>query len=207
MAFLGSIFDLSNIIQQGTINMARFQAQNHLNALTVIRELTFSGSIGLRYFFYWVFVAEPPRGELPPLPIPDDRRPNFITLDSGTILHSANWSRWSLPGLLLKWSLLFMTIGITVLQAVWRIAPDLRRFGTVYNVEGTLEIVVSSLYILKLFANAYLSPLTPRWKTMRDYSPIMLALAISMGLGIGNILCCTSPPCSPSDMPGLHPFS
>ena len=171
--------------------MAALQGiHNSLNALTVLRELSFSASIGLRFLFFWIFVAEPPRGELPPLPIPDDRRPNFITLDSDAILHSAHWSRWSVLGLILKWSLLAMTIAIVVLQAVWRIAPDLRRFGTVYNIDGTLQIVVSSLYILKLLANAYLSPMTPRWKTMRDYSPVILALAISMGLGIGNILCC-----------------
>ena len=90
-----------------------------------------------------------------------------------------------------------MTIAITVLQAIWRIAPHLRRFGTVYNIEATLQIVVSSLYILKLFANAYLSPLMPRWKTVRDYSPVILALLISLGLGIGNILCCEFIPISP----------
>ena len=173
--------------------MARLQGSQHaLSALTVLRELSFAASIGLRFLFFWIFVSEPPRGELPPLPIPDERPLNFITLDSDAFLHSAHWSRWSIPGFLLKWSLLAMTIAITVLQAIWRIAPHLRRYGPVYNIDGTLQIVVSSLYILKLLANTYLSPLTPRWKTLRDYSPMFLSLAISMGLGIGNILCCKS---------------
>jgi sulfur relay (sulfurtransferase) DsrC/TusE family protein len=177
--------------------MARIAGVHHLNTLTFLRELSFAASIGLRFLFFWIFVSEPPRGELPPLPIPDDRRLNFITLDSDSVFHSAHWSRWSIPGFLLKWSLLAMTIGITVLQAIWRIVPYLRRYGTVYNIDGTLQIVVSSLYILKLLANTYMSPLTPRWKTLRDYSPIILALAISMGLGIGNILCCKFPNTTP----------
>ena len=162
-----------------------------VRVLLILRELGFALSFGFRFFFFWVFVSEPPRGELPFLPLPDDRRANFISLDSESNLHSGSWKRWSYLGFVLKWGLLLMTIAVPVLQGLWRLVDSLNKFGPVYYTEGGIEIVLSAVFILKLLANTFMSPLTPRWKTLRDYLPPILALGIGMGVGIGNILCRT----------------
>lgn len=191
LAFLAAIFDLSQILRRGVSETARGDGLDTVAPLIVARELGFAFSIGTRFLFFWMFVAEPPRGELPPLPIPDDRRPNFITLYSNDRLHSGSWTRWGFLGTLLKWGLLIMTIAVPVLQAIWRIATEFTKFGPVYNVEGSLQIVLSSLFIIKILANIWLTTLTPWYTVFRDYSPVIFALGISLGLGIGNLLCCT----------------
>lgn len=187
---MGAIFDLSQIIRRGSYNTGHDLDLASVWALIVLRELSYSFSIGMRLFFFWSFVAEPPRGELPPIPLPDDRRPNFLTIESETNIHSGSWQRFSYLGFVLKWGLLLLTVGDPVLQAFWRIDDTFSRFGPLYYTEGTLQIVLSSLFILKVLANTYLSSMTPRWKTLRDYSPMVLAMLISVGLGVGNILCC-----------------
>lgn len=190
LAFIAAILDLGQILRRGSVNTSRGYGLASVEPLIVARELSLAASIGIRFLFFWQFVSEPPRGELSPLPIPDDRRPNFITLDSESTIHGGSWAKWGFLGFLLKWSLLLLSVAIPILEAIWRLAAAFTRFGPVYNVEATLQITVSALFVLKLLANTWLTPLTPRWRTIRDYSPIFLALLISLGLGIGNILCC-----------------
>lgn len=190
LAFLASVFDLSQIIRRGSYNTSHNLQISSVQVLIVLRELNFALSFGLRFFFFWAYVAEPPRGELPLIPVPDDRRPNFISLDSESILHSASWIKWSFVGFFLKWTLLLMTLSVPVLQGLWRLVNAFDKFGPIYYVEGGIEIVLSAIFIMKLFANTFMSPLVPRWKTLRDYIPPIMALLIGMGVGIGNILCC-----------------
>ena len=190
LAFLASVFDLSQIIRRGSYNTTHNLHVSDVEVLIILRELCFALSFGLRFFFFWAYVAEPPRGELPLLPVPDDRRPNFISLDSESVLHSASWAKWSFVGFFLKWTLFLMTLAVPVLQGIWRLVNEFDKFGPVYYVEGAIEIVLAAIFILKLFANTFMSPLVPRWKTLRDYIPPFIALLIGMGVGIGNILCC-----------------
>lgn len=154
------------------------------------REVFFALSIALRYLSFWIFIAEPPRGELPLLPLPDDRRPNFISLDSDTELHSGSWRRYSYLGLMIKWKLFATIVAVLVLQLLWRLITKFRSFGPIYFVEEGLQIAMSAFFILKLITNALLSPLTPRWKTLRDYVPMTTAILLGMGVAIGNIVCC-----------------
>ena len=144
----------------------------------------------VRFLFFWGFVSEPPRGELPFVPVPDNRRPNFISLDSEEILHSGNWARMKLLGIFTKWALLLVVISVAVLQALWRLVNTFRMIGPVYLTESGIEIGLSAAFIAKIVLNMFLSPLRPRWHTLRDYSPVILSLLIGMGIAIGNILCC-----------------
>ena len=96
----------------------------------------------------------------------------------------------SLLGIILKWTLLLLTLAVAVLQILWRLVDAFRMFGPVYFVESGIEIGLSAAFILKLIFNSLISPLNPRWHTLRDYSPVILAILIGMGVAIGNILCC-----------------
>lgn len=89
-------------------------------------------------------------------------------------------------GFILKWSLLGFTLSIPVMQIVWRIAA--RQFSILYMVETTIEIVVSALFLLKIFLNIFLSPLTPTWRPVRFYIAPVIALTISIGVAAGNLL-------------------
>ncbi|EJD04174.1 uncharacterized protein FOMMEDRAFT_106670 [Fomitiporia mediterranea MF3/22] len=119
----------------------------------------------------------------------DDRRPNFISLSSETVIHSGDWARWRLPGIILKWVLLLLIVSVLVLQILWRLVHAFEIFGPVYITEAGIEIGLSAVFIVKLLINTYICPLLPRWHTLRDYSPVILAISIGMGVAIGNLLC------------------
>lgn len=192
IAFVASIFDLSQLIRRGSYNTQNHLGFSSVKTLISLREVGFALSVTLRYLFFWSFIKEPPRGELPLLPLPDNRRPNFISLESDSTIHSGSWKKWSALGVILNWGLLLGTVAILVLQILWRLVTPFMNGGAVYLTESGLEIILSATFVLKLLANAYLSPLTPRWKTVRDYSPAIVALMINAGVGAGNIFCCSS---------------
>jgi hypothetical protein len=142
-------------------------------------------SVGLRFFFFWLFVAEPPRGETVE-PKPFDPIANLFTREK----HSGAWGRWGIPGLILKWALLALTLTIGVLQIVWRVVLMDNRLGPVYGAEAAMEIVSSALFVVKLLLNISITPVTPRSKTLRTYAAIIFALLINFILGIGNLVVC-----------------
>ena len=53
-----------------------------------------------------------------------------------------------------------------------------------------MEIVVSALFILKLFLNVYLTTERSRWRVIASYLAPLAALGISAGVGIGQIIFC-----------------
>lgn len=82
-------------------------------------------------------------------------------------------------------------IAVGVSQSIWRLAFafGLVRFTSVYRADAILQIIMSGLFILKLAGNTYLSPLTPRWRTARDYIPVATAMSIGLGIAVGNLMC------------------
>ena len=192
MAFVGSVLDVGQVLIRGRVATDSDTDVSSVLTLLVARELAFSLSIGIRFLFFWTFVWQPPRGEnrLPSRVNSREYKPSFLWL--GSDIHSNSWIRCHYVGRLLKYGLLLAVLAIPIFQILWRVAADFSRIGPVYNVDSSLEIALSVLFVMKLFVNAGLSPLTPRWKTIRDYFPAIFALLISMGVGIGNILCCSS---------------
>jgi hypothetical protein len=188
LAFTAAIFDLSQILAQVRPNADKGAVPRpvSVSGLIITREIGHALSFGFRFIFFWTFVARRPRGEPPPIP-PEDRDKEYNPREHS---HSASWQRWGILGITLKWVLLVASISIPILQIVWRDVPGLNQFGGVYTAEATLEIVVSALFILKLLLNVSLSPLTPRWRSLRSYAAPLLALLISSGLGIGNLIYC-----------------
>lgn len=190
LAFLAAIFDLSQIVRRGYWDTMYDLNISSVQVLMILRELGHALSFGFRYLSFWFFVAEPPRGELPFVPMQDDRRPNFISLSSEEVIHSGDWTRLKLMGIILKWTLLLLTLSVTVLQILWRLVDAFRIFGPIYVTEAGIEIGLSVAFISKLAFNSFISPLTPRWHTLRDYSAVISAISIGMGVAIGNLLCC-----------------
>lgn len=133
----------------------------------------------------------PPRGEISVLPTPGRSRTSPIMDDE---FHSGSWGRWGITGVLAKYALLMGTIAVGVTQAIWRLGFSfgLLRFTGVYRADAILQLVMSALFLLKLGGNSYISPLMPRWRTVRDYLPVATAISFGLGIAIGNLLCSMS---------------
>ena len=167
--------DLTQILSRGNGLNDTVIDDNTINGLINAREVGFSLSTGFLLLFYWRFVAERPGAE----PRKNDPK-------GREHLHSASWQHWGYLGHLLKWSLLGLVISVSVLQIVWRTSA--RRFGTVYMVESTIQIVVTALFIMKIFLNIFLSPALSR--AIRSYIAPLAALLINLGIAIANLLSC-----------------
>jgi hypothetical protein len=187
-AFIASIFDLSQIVTR--THHDKGKGKNTSTGLIVVREILFAISVGLRFFFFWLFVAEPPRGEIVE-PTPFDPIASLYS----KARHSGAWGRWGIIGIILKWALLAVTIVIGVLQIIWRIVPSDNKLGPVYGAEAAMEIVSSALFVVKLLLNTLITPVTPRSKAFQMYAAVIFALLINLGLGIGNVVVCEIPSC------------
>lgn len=183
---------MSQILHRGYWNTTYDLDVSSVEVLIILREISHAISFVMRYFFFWAFVQEPPRGELPFVPMQNDRRPNFISLSSESVVHSGDWARLKLLGIFLKWALLLLAVAVLVLQILWRLVNAFKNYGPIYITEAGIEIGLSAAFMLKLVVNTFLSPLAPRWHTLRDYSPVILALLIGMSVAIGNLWCCES---------------
>ncbi|KAJ3759932.1 hypothetical protein EV360DRAFT_81641 [Lentinula raphanica] len=162
-SFVAAVIDLAQILARGSVK---------------------SAFLWLRFLFFWAFVAERPRREPPPTT--SDLRDPQVYVHYAENFHSAKWERWGYLGILLKWSILASVFSIPVLQIIWRIAEG--HYGIVYMVESTIEILVSALFLLKVFLNVFLSPVSPWWKPFQFYAVPLIALLINPGLGIGDLI-------------------
>lgn len=184
-AFIASVFDLGQVLTRGRYNADNGAAGlNAVTGLIAARELLFAVSVGLRFLFFWLFVAEPPRGEAVES-TPFDPIANLFTF---TEKHSGAWGRWGITGIFLKLALLAVSFIIGILQIIWRVVPSDNRLGPVYDTEAAMEIIASVLFIVKLLLNSLITPVTPQSKTLRTYAAMIFALLINLGLGIGNIV-------------------
>jgi len=183
LAFAAGIFDLGHVLSQGRAKLTTGTGSDTSSGLVTVREIGLALSLGFNFIFLWHLVAQCPRNE---------RYRTTNNMKSGAnpapYIHSASWKRWGFIGLLLQWSLLGLSFSIPVLQIVWRITPPNLRFGTVYIAEATIEVVTSALFILKIFLNIFLSPLTPLWRPVQSNIAPLVALSISTGLGLGNLV-------------------
>ncbi|KAK0192182.1 hypothetical protein F5146DRAFT_493208 [Armillaria mellea] len=186
LAFAVSIFDLNRLSARGSYNVLRGYDADSVRGLINTRELSLALSAGLRFMYFWMLVAERPRDQ-PPLTF-QDRNAKY---EPRYRAHSASWQRWGYLGFILKWGLLALTVIIPIMQIVWRIFQ--RHYGVAYKVESTIEIAASSLFILKLFFNVILSPVShslvsPWWLRFLSYLGPIIALLIGLGIGVGQFV-------------------
>ena len=166
-SFVGVILTLGQVLAHGVTGTLdpRF-----LHGLQIAREVSFGLAVGLNYIFFWHFVEQ--------------RISETSSRSTSTRPCCADGKRRGLLGLVLKWSLLVLILVISVLQITWRITSGVR-FRLLYISEGTIEITVSSLLLLKLILSASLNR---GWHHIRQYIAPSLALCISTGLGVGNLV-------------------
>jgi hypothetical protein len=175
--FFAAILDLARIsLEHSNTGKERITVKSTDHSLFTVRESMLSVSAGLRFLYFWAFVSQPPLCEL--------------ATDSFLRLHSGSWLHWGLTGRVLRWVTLLSSITILVLQAFWRLVT--KEPGPVYNVEGSLEISTSVIFIVKLFLNSLIVERTCRRETLWQYSTALFALLINLGVGIGNLIACES---------------
>ena len=169
MAFVASILDLSLILQRGKPNT------NPAPPLIKTREIAFAFSNSLRFIFFWIFVAEPPKAERD---TPNAR--------AGT--HSGNWDAWGFVGLGLRWLTLCLSLAIFALQVAWRLDSRVNEYTNAYSAESAIEVILSAILLLKIFLNCSHCTLTSKWICILDYLGFIVSLILGLGFGIANIM-------------------
>ena len=134
--FFAAILDLARIsLQHDNTGPERNGTRGITRSLGTVREALSSTSAGLRFLYFWAFVAQPPLCEL--------------ATDSFLRLHSGSWLHWGLTGRVLRWTTLASSIAILALQVVWRLMTQRwtclqrRKFPRDINLIGLYSQVVS----------------------------------------------------------------
>jgi hypothetical protein len=171
MAFIASILDLSRILQQGKPGTDPGPAQ----PLITTREIAYAFSNSLRFIFFWIFVAQPPKAERD---TPNAR--------AGT--HSGNWDVWGFVGLGLRWLTLSLSLAVFALQVVWRLDSRANEFTNAYSADSAIEVILSAILVLKILLNCSHCTVTSKWICILDYLGFLVSLNLTIGFGIANIM-------------------
>ena len=147
--------------------------------LIVLREVNLALSISLNYFFFFVYLGRPPRGEA--------RLVEFSPLSSSRRISPSRWSYWGVTGYILQAILAAGIIAVAVLGIIWRLGG--KATGSIYKADYLLQAVLALAFLGKICLNVFLSPLTPRWKTARDYLPVITALSSRLGIVLASEFC------------------
>ncbi|CCM00906.1 uncharacterized protein FIBRA_02952 [Fibroporia radiculosa] len=177
VAFISSILDLVQMLVRGSAAVDQALDLNSVSGLIIVREVGFSLSFGLRFLFYWGFVASPPPGEIRP---------------SDKAMHNGSWGRWGAFGIFLEMLTLTLTLTDPVLQILYRNINALHEVEPLYEVEAAIQIVLSAIFLLKLLLNCWVGMLAnpsvvPTRKKLLGYSAPISALSLSILIGIGNV--------------------
>jgi hypothetical protein len=183
--FGAAILDLSQLLSVGSISgRSRDMALSSVATIAIVREIALSISTGLRFFFFWTFVAIRPLNEPSSQIVDKTLFARFLSGDD----HSASWGRWGIVGNTLKWVLLTAVLAIPILQILWRVVNY--EYGPVFVAETTMEILVSAIFILKLLLNVYLSSFPTVSRALKVCIAPIFALMIGIGIGVGDLLYC-----------------
>ena len=175
MAFIASILDLSRILQRGKFNTDLGSRMDPSQPLIKAREVGYAFSNSLRFIFFWIFVAEPPKAERD-------------TPNARMGIHSGNWDTWGLLGLGLRWSTLGLSLAIFALQVAWRLDTRVNEYTNTYSAESAIEVVLSVILAFKILLNCSQCTVTPKRICVLDYLGFLVSLHLSLGFGIANIM-------------------
>jgi hypothetical protein len=126
-AFIASTLDLSQILQRGRLNTDLGLRLDSVQSLIKTREIGYAFSNSLRFIFFWIFVAQPPKAERD---TPNAR--------AGT--HSGNWNAYGFIGRILQWVTLSLALVVFALQVVWRLDNRSNEFTDTYTAESAIEV-------------------------------------------------------------------
>lgn len=175
MAFIASILDLSRILQRENLDTDLGHGLDSPRSLINTREIGYAFSNSLRFLFFWIFVAEPPKAERD-------------TPNARAGIHSGNWDAWGFVGLGLRWSTLCLSLAVFALQVVWRLDSRVNEFTDAYSAESAIEVILSAILALKILLNCSHCTITSKWICAFDYLGFLASLHLSLGLGIANIM-------------------
>lgn len=173
-AFIASTIDLSQVLQQEQSNPFNTNPVGSAQSLVKAREIGYALSNSLRFLFFWIFVAEPPKAERD-------------TPNARAGAHSGNWSVWGITGLILRWLSLALTLVVFVLQVVWRLDSSADGYTNAYSAESSIEVILSIILTLKILLNCSHCTIVSKWICLFDYLGFLLSLLLSLGLAIANI--------------------
>lgn len=133
------------------------------------------------YFFYLTYLGRPPYGELDN--VPQERRREA---------RNNSPVAWGASGFLGSFAYVVLAgaiFAVAILQVMWRLF-FVNPANGLYRADGIVQIVLSLAFFVKLWLNVWLSPLTPRWKTFRNYAPVTVSISISLTIAILNVTMC-----------------
>lgn len=174
-AFIASTLDLSQMLQRGRFNTDLGLEMDSVQSLIKTREIGYALSNSLRFLFFWMLVAQPPKAERD---TPNARAGN----------HSGNWNAWGFVGLTLQWVTLGLTVAVFALQVVWRLDSRVNQFTDAYSAESVVEVILSAILALKILLNCSHCTIVPKAICVLDYLGFLVSLHLSVGFGIANIV-------------------
>ena len=175
-AFIASILDLSQILQRGRLNTDLGLDLDTVQSLITAREVGYALSNSLRFLFFWIFVAEPPKTER----------------NARAGAHSGNWNAWGFIGIILQYSTLGLTLTVFALQVVWRIDNRFNSFTPLYTADSAIQVVLSAVFVLKLVLNCIHCATISRRTCLVDYLGFIVSLLFGAGFGVTNLMDCES---------------
>jgi len=158
-----------------------------LKTIVIARGALISAYVGLHLLFYWRFVAIRQRCERKEISAADDTAPNSL-MNLAVGFHSASWSRLGNFGLFLKYASLVTVIAVVASELAWRIFNFDQRI--VFIVDDVCEISLLALFVLKLFLNAYWTPMAPTSRALVPYLAPITALVVDIATSIGGLVLC-----------------
>lgn len=174
-AFIASTLDLSQILQRGRRNTELGLQLDSVQSLIKTREIGYALSNSLRFIFFWIFVAEPPKAERD-------------TPNARAGAHSGSWNAWGFIGMGLRWLTLCLALVVFALQVVWRLGNKSNEFTTVYSAESAIEVILSVLFALKLLLNCIHCTAASKWTCILEYLGFIVSLIFGIGFGIANLM-------------------
>lgn len=174
-AFTASTLDLAQILQRGIRNTELGLQLDTVQPLIKTREIAYALSTSLRFLFFWIFVAEPPKAERD-------------TSAARAGVHCGNWNAWGFLGRILQYSTLGLTLAVFALQVIWRIDSKFDGFTTVYAADSAIQIILSAVFVLKLLLNSAHLAIASKRTCLVDYMGFIASLCFGIGFGIANLM-------------------
>jgi hypothetical protein len=175
LAFIAVILDLLQTLSR--VNAGDSTSLTPVTPLIIGRDVILSLSMGFRFVFFWCFVGLPSRRGPRNIMFPISEAP------------PQGWELWGFVGSVLKWLSFFATVGIAVLQLLWRVVNAFSGDGPVYKADSIAEIVLSVLFMSVLLSNTIYSS-RPRCKAFVSYLAPIVAFLFGVGVAAGNIFVC-----------------
>ena len=153
-----------------------------LSGFFVAQEVFLVIALVLTFFFYLTYLGRPPYGELDM--VPQNQRQKA---------RKNSPAAWGASGFLGSFTYVLLAgaiFTVAILQVMWRLFFN--PANGVYLAGGILEVFITVGFLVKIWLNVRSSPLTPGWKTFRNYAPVTISIFIDLVIAILNLTICKS---------------